>query len=85
MKFGLSFVKSWAWAMVTLSEAQWNVMIKLLKGERVTVIPAITRRWLQHQGYITVDRTNKKGPKFRIEITELGRQIMTTAQKEKLS
>lgn len=64
--------------MVALTEIQFNVLMKLSRGERVTVVPPITRRWLQRQGYVTVERIDRSH-NLKIEITELGREIITTA------
>lgn len=55
-------------------------MSGLVRGER-PFIPPITRRWLQKRGYITVQRVGK-GHKLNIEITQLGREVMTQAVKE---
>jgi hypothetical protein len=63
---------------VVLSEAQFNVLMKLSRGDRVTVIPPVTRKWLQRMGYITVQRLNG-GHQLQIEITDLGREIITHA------
>ena len=67
--------------MVVLTEAQFNVLIKLAKGDRVTVIAPITRKWLQRQGYITVQRIDG-GHHLKIEITDLGREVITHAVRE---
>lgn len=67
--------------MVVLSEAQFNIMLKLSRGERVTVIPPITRRWLQRQGYITVERVGKTH-EMKIELTDLGREIIPFMARE---
>lgn len=67
--------------MVALSESQFNVLMRLSRGERVTVIPPVTRRWLQRQGYVTVQRLNG-GHQLQIEITDLGREVITTAVKK---
>lgn len=64
--------------MVALSSTQFDVMIKLSRGERVTVIPPVTRKWLQRRGYITVQRVNNSH-ELKIEITDLGREVITTA------
>lgn len=64
--------------MVPLSERQFDVLLKLSRGERVTVIPPITRSWLQRRGYITVQRVGNSH-KLDIEITDLGREVMTSA------
>lgn len=64
--------------MIALTEIQFNVLLKLSRGERVTVIPPVTRRWLQREGYITVQRVNNTHH-LQIELTDLGREIITTA------
>jgi hypothetical protein len=65
--------------MVVLSEAQYDVLSKLSKGLRVTVVPPITRRWLQNRGYITVERPDKAKHDLTIQITDLGREVITHA------
>lgn len=70
--------------MVVLSESQFNVLLKLSRGGRVTVVPAITRRWLQRKGYITVTRVGTTHH-LDIQITDLGREVISTAVKENRS
>lgn len=64
--------------MVVLSEVQFAVLMQLVRGERVTALPPITRRWLQRRGYVTVQRVNG-GHLLEIQITDLGREVITTA------
>lgn len=67
--------------MVVLTESQFNVLMKLSRGERVTVIPPITRRWLQREGFITVQRVDNTH-NLQIEITDLGREVITHAARK---
>lgn len=55
------------------------MLLRLSRGDRVTVIPPITRKWLQHHGYITVQRESQMSHKLIIQITDLGREVMTSA------
>jgi len=63
---------------VVLTKAQFNVLINLSRGLRVAVAHPVTRKWLQRAGYITVKRLNG-GYQLKIEITDLGREVITHA------
>jgi hypothetical protein len=62
-----------------LSEAQFNVLSKLDRGEKV-VVPRVTRAWLARQGYVTVKRVGRTHV-VEVTITELGRHVIANAVK----